>query len=377
MHIWKNNKKELKEEKNKNPNKFIEIKEALKSNENDEDKEMFALGLLAYNLKEKGMEVAIEKTETKDEEVLDAPTISLQFILNSMSDKKKYELHFDFGEKKNNEYLSNEKKFNELKEQLKSKISKDYKISKDKIIITYPEKGSLTVQLIFQSDEFNNLNLNQFKQKFKNEKEFSDLKYLKEIHTDVIMGACKLSKSQLDSKGNRIDYWGVNEKRANIDYYPPLGWIGIGLKVLDKYDKGNNDWIGMNNTEGEWCVAYHGVGRSINDSDKLKKITALIYKSEFKPGDYQVHKEDKDLNHKGKIVGNGVYCTPHIEIAESYAGISNINGKSYKTVLMTRVKPSAIRICEDEKDFWVVDGTKNEIRPYRILYKCLDEEEGE
>ena len=88
MHIWKNNKKELKEEKNKNPNKFIEIKEALKSNENDEDKEMFALGLLAYNLKEKGMEVAIEKTETKDEEVLDAPTISLQFILNSMSGKK-------------------------------------------------------------------------------------------------------------------------------------------------------------------------------------------------------------------------------------------------------------------------------------------------
>ena len=72
-----------------------------------------------------------------------------------MHDKKKYELHFDFGNKKNSEYLNNEEKFNELKEKLKIKISRDYKIPKDKIIITYPQKGSLSVQLIFQSDEFN------------------------------------------------------------------------------------------------------------------------------------------------------------------------------------------------------------------------------
>ena len=112
-------KKELKEEKQKNPNKFIEIKEALKSGKKDKDKEIFALGLLGYNLQEKGIEVAIEKSETKEEEELDANTTSLQFMLNSMSDKKKYELHFDFGEKKNEEYLNNEDKFNELKEQLK------------------------------------------------------------------------------------------------------------------------------------------------------------------------------------------------------------------------------------------------------------------
>jgi hypothetical protein len=38
---------------------------------------------------------------------------------------------------------------------------------------------------------------------------------------------------------------------------------------------------------------------------------------------------------------------------------------------MTRVKQSAIRTCEDEKDYWVVNGTKDEIRPYRILYKSI------
>ena len=362
-------KKELKEEKRKNPEKFIEIKEALNSEQND--KESFALGLFAYNLQEKGLEVAIEKDDIKKEEDLDESATCLQFMINSLDDKKKYELHFDFGNKKNNEYLNDEIKFNELKEKLKLKISKDFQIPKDKIIITYPQKGSLSVQLIFERDEFNNLNLEEFKQKFKNDKEFPELQNLKEIHTDVIIGACKLNKNQLDSRGNRIDGWGQNEKRANMDYHPPLDWIGIGLRVLDKYDNGNNDWIGMSNKEGEWCVAYHGVGRNLNNSDEVKKTTGLIHKNEFKPGINQGHSGHDDIKHPGKKVGDGVYCTPFVEVAESYSGICNINGKSYKTVLMTRVKPSAIRTCADQKDYWVVSGTKEEIRPYRILYKSV------
>ena len=192
---------------------------------------------------------------------------------------------------------------------------------------------------------------------------------LKEIHTDVIIGACKLKKSQLDSRGNRVDGWGVNEKRGNVDYKPPVNWIGIGLKVLDKYDNGNNDWIGMSNKEGEWCVAYHGVGRSIHNSDKIKKVTSLIYKTEFKTGIWQIHEDHDDIYHPGNRVGRGVYCTPDIDVAESFSGTCIINGKSYKAVLMARVKQSAIRSCEDQKDYWVVNGTKDELRPYRILYK--------
>ena len=41
-----------------------------------------------------------------------------------------------------------------------------------------------------------------------------------------------------------------------MPYNPPLGWIGIGLNVWDKYDDGDNTWIGMSNAKGEWCVAY-------------------------------------------------------------------------------------------------------------------------
>ena len=38
---------------------------------------------------------------------------------------------------------------------------------------------------------------------------------------------------------------------------------------------------------------------------------------------------------------------------------------------MVRVRPNAIRQCNCgyAKDYWVVNGTTDEIRPYRILYK--------
>ena len=47
--------------------------------------------------------------------------------------KKRYHLHFYFGEQENEEYLNDPQKYEELKENLKEKLSKDYKISKDKI----------------------------------------------------------------------------------------------------------------------------------------------------------------------------------------------------------------------------------------------------
>ena len=137
---------------------------------------------------------------------------------------------------------------------------------------------------------------------------------------------------------------------------------------MDKYDNGNNTWIGMQNIDGEWCVAYHGVGR-FKDSKTIKDITGKIVKTEFRGGPNQAHENCYDIYHPGKKVKNGVYCTPNIYTAESYSGVSIINGGKYKTVLMVRVKPEAIRGCSCEPDYWVVDGTTDEIRPYRILYK--------
>ena len=317
-----------------------------------------------------GIKTVIEKSDQDDD---DEGLTSLQFISNGMIGKRKYDLHFEFEEKRKKELLNNKKEYEKFKKKLQQKLSKDYNIPMDKIIVTIPQKGDFHVQVIFQSEEFNDIDLNEFKNKFKNDPNFKELSNLKEIHTDVIMGGCKLKKSILDPKGNRSDGWGIGEKRGGLPYDPPLGWIGIGLNVLDKY--GDQAWIGMSNSPGEWCVAYHGVGCR-QTSNNVKKIIGNIVKSNFKPGSRQAHKNCPDQYHPGQLVGTGVYCTPTIKTAgEQYAGISEINGVKYKTVLMVRVKPEAIRHCDvcinsrAPYNYWVVNGTEDEIRPYRILYK--------
>ncbi len=43
-----------------------------------------------------------------------------------MIHKKKYDLHFKFGEKRNKELLKNKNEYTKFKEKLKLKISKDF-----------------------------------------------------------------------------------------------------------------------------------------------------------------------------------------------------------------------------------------------------------
>ena len=68
----------------------------------------------------------------------------------------------------------------------------------------------------------------------------------------------------------------LNQKRGNYYYDPPIGWIGIGLKALQKFDNGDDTWIGNNNSEGEWAVAYHrfACGQS---SENVKRIIRMIF----------------------------------------------------------------------------------------------------
>jgi hypothetical protein len=253
---------------------------------------------------------------------------------------------------------------------LKTKISNDYNISKDKIIVTFPQKGSLSVQIIFQSDEFNDLDLEEFKNKFKNEKKFRELSKLKDIHIGIVTEGVILDKKQLDPRGNRKE-WPKGEKRGGEIYHAPKGWIGIGLKVLGVYF--DDGWLGMDNIPGEWVVAYHGLGCN-QPSDFVTPLPGRVFNMGLKAGGRQLHENCPDYFHPGRKVGKGVYITPLIKVAEQYAGISIIGGKKYKTVIMVRVKPNARRHChecEESKkyEYWVVNGISDEIRPYRILYK--------
>ena len=56
---------------------------------------------------------------------------------------------------------------------------------------------------------------------------------------------------------------------------------------------------------------------------------------------------------------------------DQYANYTNtkVNGIKYKIGFMMRVRPDKIRICAGCPEYWVLDGTKEEMRPYRIMLK--------
>lgn len=222
------------EEKKNNPEKFIPIEEAMEIE--DKKNSLFCLGLLAKNLEDQGIMTVIEKEEVKTEEEKELSVATLDFIANGMINKTKFDLHFDFGEERNEQLLLNDYEQNKFKELIKEKISKRFGISKDTLILTDPQRGSFQISF-FQNDDFNKLSLNDLKKMGK------ELYGLKEIQENLIINACKLTKNMLDAKGNRSTGWGIGEKRGGYDYRPPMGWIGYGLNVRGKYDNGNDDWL--------------------------------------------------------------------------------------------------------------------------------------
>ena len=75
---------------------------------------------------------------------------------------------------------------------------------------------------------------------------------------------------------------------------------------------------------------------------------------------------DNDKRHNGKKIGEGIYLTPDINIADKFSGKISINNKRYKVVLMAKVLISKIREPENF-NFWILN--KEDIRFYRILVK--------
>ena len=360
-------KKEIIEKKKNNSKKLISIENALSDKKN---KQIFCLGVLAQNLENMGIVTAIEKKSNNDEYSQNASNTILQFITNGLISKNKYNFHFDFGEQRNNELLTNKVEQKKFNDKLRKKLSIEYNIPENQIILTNPQKGSYEIQVIFETDEFNHtdiLDMDKFRARCKNDNNFKELCQLKQIHKSLIMEGCMLSQNMLDSEGNRESGWEIGGKRGGYPYTPPQGWKGFGLKVKGKYDGGNDDWIACNGNSNEWAVAYHGTGTGLGMT--LEQATHNIVVGGFKPGGRQAYQYDDDANHPGQKVGKGVYCSPNPGVMNSYAQTAKNNGKTYKMGFMMRVKPDKIRYSNSKKDYWVLDGTTEQIRPYRILIK--------
>ena len=345
-----------------NPDKFVKKEEAEQSIEGTT---LFIEGALLSVLGNNDITCAIEK-ETKNEN--EAKT-NLQLITSGEIFRKKISVSSEYGEEKNAKILSSEEQKQNFISQKKKEFSIVFNCPESKILITNLRSGSVKYDFIIEGRDPTDQEL---------EKIAKD-RAVKDIIMNKLIEGCIISPSMFDPRGDNKDGgWGIGEKRGPpgylMDYEPPVGYIGYGLRVLNQYDKGDNTWLGYQNVEGEWYVAYHG--------SRIGLAQSIINKG-FKAGPEQYHEDDNNINplskEKYNKCGRGVYCSPNIQEIEGNDDAVIIQNKEYYFTFMCRVNPSHVRICEGYDKNWIVSGDDfhdlnakkfdSEIRPYRILLK--------
>ena len=168
---------------------------------------------------------------------------------------------------------------------------------------------------------------------------------INKIEEKPLLEALQISNNILDPKGNRFEGWGLNEKRGNEDCIRPTdNWQGYGIKVLEKYDNGNDDWLGYENIKGEFAVAYMGINNFLGESQQiLSDLNDYAIKIEKKPTN-KIFRNDSNKLNKGifsifsnyKTCGDGVCLFQDPKTAENSAGIINVNGLNLKLLQMNQ-----------------------------------------
>ena len=345
-------------EKNKNPNKYIDIDRELKNyknltkNFNSTENPIFILSLLSKCYEKTGIKVFV--TDKKDQNLENIEMASIQSLISFVG-QKKYEIHFDFGEKKNQKILNDENEKKKFISEYKEKLSKALKIESQKLIFTDIRHGCVQVTAIIINPENENpLNL-------LNERDIKNLSIIdiKEMQTIKYL---QISKNILEPRADREEgFWGEGQIRGGNVYFPPInGWKGLGLKVLDQYDNGNNDWLSYENWEGEFSIAY--LGNFSGETNELMK-----------------YREKIDIRRSNNKCGDGIplFQDPEYLEKEEAEGFMTVEGEvdiigyRIKVLLMCRVNPKKIREPENCNNVWILNPTPDEVRPYRILVKKI------
>jgi hypothetical protein len=321
----------------------------------------YVLSLVGKSVENNGIEMNV--TKKKDENFQKIELASIQSIF-TLSEQKKYELHFNFGEEESQKIINDEYKQEVFIEKYKKIISKELQIKIENIILTDIHYGSLGANLSIVNNGKNNINDVKTLEKKLNIK----------IKEKPLIEALQISPVILDERGNRKGGWGQNEKRGGEDYIPPLnGWEGIGLKVWGEYDKGNNNWLDYNNNKNEYAIAYYGLNNNLTDENV--DISELnVYANDIKKliTDNFYQNQINERNTKEKC-GEGICLYQNPIMAENTARVIEIPGYgiSIKIILMCRVKPNKIRQPKNFHGCWILNPTPDEIRPYRLLFKKI------
>ena len=197
-----------------------------------------------------------------------------------------------------------------------------------------------------------------------------DREELERLAHQYFIKECGCDERYLDKNGNTIFYYNPpDSKRGGEVYTVPVGWMGFGIEVTERY-KYDQDWIASDGRKGEWAVAYHGFGCAMQ-SQQIKSIIKTIIHDNLKPGGGQAYQGAPDSRHPGRNCGTGVYITPDINVAYGYAGMITLGKKNYKLVIMVRVNMEYVRIPTSQPNYWIIDGKTDQLRPYRLLIKDM------
>ena len=218
------------------------------------------------------------------------------------------------------------------------------------------KKNKIFVSMIKRKDFIHNYIKSEKFDLIHNKNEFDNFEIIKDIKNFINF----IGSKNIDCLGNSLNFnSSFNSRRGNEIYFPPYGWIGIGLKVIGKYDEDN--WINDKDKTSEWVTAYH-------PASSLESIPKIIVE-ELKPGHSQDKRNERDKRHKGKKVGEGIYTYQDIKTAEEKAPKILFNNKYFKFVFMLKVLNKEIREPESV-NYWILN--KDFVRIYRILMKNLD-----
>ena len=340
-------KREIHYDKEKSQDNILSITQAVKS----DDTVIHFLGVLGEEFKNYGINSIVEKKS--QDPVLMEGLLKVLFCEYSLSQKynikvKTLPLITKF--------LKNTKAYLNFVNNFKKKISEDYSIQDSKIFII-----SNRTDLC----EFNIVILNR---------EEINVKRYESTHNIIVkkrslLGHVKLSPDFFEKEFNREkNSWSKkNLKRGGEKYIPPFGWKGFALKVLNKYDNFDNIWLGNEGKEGEWAIAYHGIGKG----EEFKKLMSIILNN-LRKGPGQLYKNLPNIRDNNKsLIGNGIYLSPNINEAERYAEKIHLGKRksNFQFIIMCRVNPDKIREPGRIPINWIVDDDYDCIRPYRILVK--------
>ena len=252
---------------------------------------------------------------------------------------------------------------NDLLPEIKEEFSNNLAIEQNNIFILLNDN----VNNFVKSEQFSILPYNQIL--YENPL-LEKLKEIKLLIEKCLCAKCFIPNEYFDYRGNTLNpNLSCNLIRGNEIYDPPYGWYGIGLNVEKIYgiNCDNCDWF-KNNPNSNWAIAYHGITSKLS-SDKIMKILKIIItRNGIKIGKSKLKSNCNDIRHWGKV-GEGIYLSPKINIAEHYTGTILFNNKKYKVLFMVKVYKNAIREPE-YTNFWVLD--EKYIKIYRILFKEIN-----